>query len=216
MELAVCCVIGRASLCSMPWAMGGGSGHGGGVTGVGGRGGGGRGEDSISDGPARTGPPTPLCRSLSVRDCGQARVRPRASVSLSVHREGTVSYTHSTGKRTSVGPATEQSFQKRSLSLHVTRTDGIEAGAREGGRDGEGHGGPGQSPEAARGNFLQETSQARPSSPVGIADFWGEHQSPDGDGSHISPGAPQMKTQTPATARSLRRRPGGFEKAGRH
>lgn len=178
---------------------------------------GGEGEKTASQ-TARQGqaPPTPLCRSLSVRDFGQARVRPRASVSLSVYREGTVSYTHSTGKRTSVGPATEQSFQKRSLSLHVTRTDGIEAGAREGGRDGEGHGGPGQSPEAARGNFLQETSQARPSSPVGIADFWGEHQSPDGDGSHISPGAPQMKTQTPATARSLRRRPGGFEKAGRH
>lgn len=56
MELAACCVIGRASLCSMPWAMGGGSGHGGGVAGVGG--GGGEGEKTASQ-TARQGQAPP-------------------------------------------------------------------------------------------------------------------------------------------------------------
>lgn len=91
MELAVCCVIGRASLCSMPWAMGGGSGHGGGVTGVGGRGGGGRGEDSISDGPARTGPPHPaLPFPVGERLRSSARTSPSLRVFVSVPRGDSV------------------------------------------------------------------------------------------------------------------------------
>lgn len=74
----------------------------------------------------------------------------------------------------------------------MERTDGIEGGAEKGGHDGEGHRGPGESPEAIRENFPEEMSQAGLSRPVGTG---GEHQSLDGDRGHISPGALQIKTQ---------------------
>lgn len=91
MELAVCCVIGRASLCSMPWAMGGGSGHGGGVAGVGGTGGEGKGRRQHLRRPGKDRPPHPaLPFPVGERLRSSACTAPSLRVFVSVPRGDSV------------------------------------------------------------------------------------------------------------------------------
>lgn len=97
----------------------------------------------------------------------------------------------------------------------MKQIDGIEGPAEKGSHDGEGHRGPGEGPEAISESFL-EINQAGPSSPVGIGEYGGENQSLDRDGNHASPGALQVKTQTPVISHKLHCCPGSFEKAGRN
>ena len=58
--------------------------------------------------------------------------------------------------------------------------------------------------------------QAAPSGPVGFGDYGGKNQSLHRDSNPISPGALQIKTQTPVISHHLPRGPGSSENAGRN
>lgn len=97
----------------------------------------------------------------------------------------------------------------------MKQMDGIEGPAEKGARDGEGHRSLGESPETITEGFL-EMSQAGPSSPMGTGDCGRKNQSLNRDRDPISPGALQIKTQTPVISHDLHCCPGGLEKAVRN
>lgn len=97
----------------------------------------------------------------------------------------------------------------------MKQTDGIEGPAEKRDHYGEGHRGPGESPETIEESFL-EMSQAGPSSPMGIGDYGSKNQSLNRDSNHICPGALQIETQTPVISHNLHCCPESFKKAGRN